>query len=157
MTWDVFLNTVESLRKRQQSSSVSKISLQELVSMCPLNNVRNSNVAAGCISGIYQRFCMNPTNETLLGECHDAYNRTFSASIFKSLGDVCPSWRQGPQSRLCVEAISSFAQVVSIGGGYQLTLTSAHAQEPVQSIFASRVYAPCLTSKSVTCNWSKTD
>ena len=91
VTWTAFLSTTAVLKKRQLLSSVASITTEELVKMCPLNNVVGADVAACCVSGIYRSYCMNPANSTLLAQCHDAYNRAFGASYFKPLGDVCPA------------------------------------------------------------------
>jgi len=109
VTWTPFLNTQVKLRKRQALSTSALVSTAELIRMCPLNNVQNADVAAGCVAGIYNRFCYNPSNPSLLAQCHDAYNRAFGASFFKPLGDVCPAWRKGPLSASCARAIQSFS------------------------------------------------
>jgi hypothetical protein len=160
VTWPSFLNTPVTLRKRQQTSSTAPISTTELVAMCPLDNVTGQNVVAGCIAGIYNRFCLTPSNPTLLAQCHDAYNRVFAASFFKSIGDVCPAWKKGPFSALCATAIKNFSYNLFMGkdpskNDVYLNLNSTHAQQLVSNILAQPKYAPC--QAPVTCSWTRTD
>jgi len=134
---------VASLKKRQSTSSMS---VGDLHNLCPLNNVQNKDVVAGCIVGLYNKFCKDPMN---LIDCHSNYDMVVSASIFKPLG-VCAAWKSGPASSTCMAAITNFKVTL----GY-LTLTSINARDFVSSIFASRVYAPCLPiTGKVVCNWS---
>jgi len=159
VTWAPFLNTPVTLRKRQTLSLSAPISTAELVNMCPLNNVQNADVAAGCVAGIYNRFCYNPADSTLLAQCHDAYNRVFSASFFKPLGDVCPAWRRGPFSASCANAIRSFSYNLlmgydPLGNPVYLNLNSYHAGELVKNIFAQPKFAPC--QAPATCTWVAT-
>ena len=84
VTLGPFLNTAALLKKRQSTSFKASASTAELLQMCPLNDIQGSHVAAGCIAEIYNRFCYNPWNSTLLSQCHDAYNRAFGASTAKS-------------------------------------------------------------------------
>jgi Leucine-rich repeat (LRR) protein len=155
-----FLNTPTNLRKRQVLSSVAPISTDELIKLCPLNNVQSSDVAAGCIAGIYNKFCLWPTNPTLLSQCQDAYNRAFDASIFKSLGAVCPAWRKGPLSNSCATAVSQFSYNYLLGYDLQgapmyLNLNSTNARDLVKTIFGSPKYAPC--QAPVVCSWQATN
>jgi hypothetical protein len=159
VTWEPFMNnTVLSLRKRQVVGTQAPVTTEELIAMCPLNNVQNGDVAAGCAAGIYKRFCTQPFDQNLLWQCHDAYNRAFAASIFKSLGAVCPAWRSGPRSAACSNAISTFSYDYYIGidqntgKAVYLRLGSSHALQLVNNIFASRTYAPCVAP--FTCYWS---
>jgi hypothetical protein len=115
VTFAPFMNTPMQLRKRQTLSSQALISTEDLIKMCPLDNVLGKDVAAGCVAGIYNKFCSNPSDASLLAQCHDAYNRAFGASFFKPLGDVCPAWRKGPLSRSCVTAIKNFSYRYLVG------------------------------------------
>jgi hypothetical protein len=153
-TWDAVFKYTNSLAKRQASST--QVTTADLLKMCPLNNVIGADVAAGCISGIYKTFCQNPLNSALLAQCHDAYNRVFAASYFKPIGDVCPAWMKGPRSGDCTLAISRFTYDFYIGKDTSgqdayLKLNSTHAGFLVNSILASRTYAPCVAP--VTCFW----
>jgi len=157
VTWDVFLTTPVSLRKRQELSTSALTSTQELIKLCDLNTA--GELPAGCISGIYNMYCTSPTNTNLLLQCHDAYNRAFGASKFKAIGDVCPSWKVGPRSPSCLTAVKNFKAQLEMGRNPQtgepiyLTLTATHAEELRKNIFASPRYAPCVTSDKVKCNW----
>jgi hypothetical protein len=146
-----FLNT-PVLLKRQISSSVGTASLDELVATCPLNQVQNANVPAGCLSGIYNNYCRDPFSADLLGKCHAIYEQVFRASVFKPLVEVCPAWKFGPRSQKCVFAISSFRAIVSYGDGRKVALGKTQAQELVNTIFASRTFAPCV-APAPRCNW----
>ena len=158
VTFGLFMDTPVQLRKRQVLSFSASISTEELVRMCPLSNVQGADVVAGCIAGIYNKFCFNPSNATLLRQCHDAYNRVFDASIFKPLGAVCPAWRNGPYSLSCQTAVNNFQHRYLLG--YQkgvaiyLDLNRIHAQELVSNIFGQRKYAPC--QAPVACFWEAT-
>jgi hypothetical protein len=159
VTFAPFMNTAVSLRKREMLSSSTPISTQELLKFCPLDNVLGQDVAAGCIAGIYNKYCYNPFNSTLLNQCHDAYNRAFAASFFKPLGDVCPAWRQGPFSSSCATAVLSFSHQYLVGRdasgvNVYLTLNNTHASELVRNIFAHPKYAPC--QAPVVCSWKST-
>jgi hypothetical protein len=131
--------------------------MEALVKMCPLNNVTNADVAAGCIAGIYMNFCAAPKNTASLTDCHHAYNQVFSNSFFKPLGDVCPAWRSGPYSAQCLRAVSTFTYSYRVGVNQvtgeiiYMKLTSTHASQLVRNVFGSPVFAPCTTPS--TCNW----
>ena len=158
-TWEVFMNTPPVLRKRQQLSSVSPIATSELLKLCPLNNVQSSDVASGCVAGIYSRFCYDLTNSTLLAQCHDAHNRAFTASIFIPLGDVCVAWKNGPFSGTCLATIKGFFYPLYMGKDIDgkdlyLNLNSTHANSLVQNIFRQPRYAPCVAP--FPCNWKAT-
>jgi hypothetical protein len=134
--------------KRNQFSSESAVSLEELLQHCPLNNVQNKDVPSGCVAAIYNKYCTDPADENKLSNCHDAYNKAFGASVFKSLVEVCPSWKKGPQSDSCARAISTFSAVAS---GVQLQ--SHHAQQLNKNIFENSKWAPCRANarKGITC------
>jgi len=133
--------SLSSLYKRSFSSSQA---VEEAYSLCPLNDVKNANVAAGCITGIYNKFCRDTKD---LQSCHSAYDNVVASSIFQPLR-VCAAWRSGPNSMTCASAIQNFLVVTDY-----MTLTSRHAMEFKSSIFASKLYAPCVSTSSVTCNW----
>jgi hypothetical protein len=144
-------------RKRQiLNPNAAPATTEELLNMCPLNNVQGADVAAGCIAGIYKSYCTNSSDTQLLNQCHDAYNRAFAASFFKSIGDVCPAWKQGPRSAPCALAITQFSynyfigKDPSTGRDVFLKLNSTHATQLVGSIFASKTYAPCVAPA---CKW----
>jgi len=139
--WTNFLN-VSPLIKRQLTSSMSA---EELYQLCPLNNVKRKEVVAGCITGIYNKLCKNKSD---LRACQSTYDNIVAGSYFKPLG-VCAAWKFGPWSLDCRAAIESFSFKDS-----QITLTSANANDFVTSIFKSQVYAPCVSTGTVTCNWN---
>jgi hypothetical protein len=153
-----FLITSPRLNKRQVYGTSAPVSTDELMAMCPLNNVLNAGVAAGCIAGIYNKYCYDPSNAALLALCHDAYNRVFAASFFKPIGDVCPAWRKGPRSSACTMAVSTFSYNYFVGKDsatgkdVYLRLTSAHASQLVQNVLAQPKYAPCVAPYPY-CNW----
>jgi hypothetical protein len=166
VTWVPYLNTPALLKKRNIFSSKATLTTEELLKTCPLNSGIGSSagadVAAGCVAGIYQKWCTQPTSSdsTILRQCHDAYNKVFAASIFKSLGDVCPAWKKGPLSNSCAQAIDSFSYSLYMGIGpdgapVYLQLNRAHAFQLVTSTFGSPVYAPCPSILSF-CNWKST-
>jgi len=135
--WTNLLDT-PVLMKRQMSSTMSG---EDLYQLCPLNDVRNSEVVAGCVSGIYNKFCKNLSN---LAPCQSAYDQVVYNSYFAPLG-VCAAWKSGPRSPKCSIAIKSF----NIDLGYTI-LTADQASQFVTTIFGSRVYAPCVLP---TCRW----
>jgi len=135
--WTNLLDT-PVLMKRQMSSTMSG---EDLYQLCPLNDVRNSEVVAGCVSGIYNKFCKNLSN---LGPCQSAYDTIVSQSYFAPLG-VCAAWKSGPKSSKCTSAISTFRVRLDF-----MTLTASHARDFVSSIFGSKTYAPC---SSGSCQW----
>jgi Leucine-rich repeat (LRR) protein len=155
VTVTAFMNTpVTNLkRKRQFLSGQAPVTTDELIAMCPLNNVFGQDVAAGCIAGVYYKYCSNPWDSDLLSQCHDVYNRVFAASIFKSLGEVCPAWKKGPLSASCASAIRSFSYSGTLSG-YQVQLGPMHAQELVKTIIGQPRYAPC--QAPFACNWEMT-
>jgi Leucine-rich repeat (LRR) protein len=145
--WQNYLG-VSGLRKRQFVSSVGELSAEQLYAMCPLNDVRNPEVPAGCIAGIYKYFCADVSTEASLARCHLAYDQVFTVSIFKPLGDVCFAWKKGPTSFECVSAIKEFRYTLPY-----MEVTSAHAGYLVSNILASRTFAPCYDTGSITCKW----
>jgi hypothetical protein len=160
VTFVPFMNTPVQLRKRQSLSSLSSFSTDELLQLCPLNNIQGQDVAAGCVAGIFNKFCCNPFDAMLLAQCHDAYNRAFAASFFRPLGDVCPAWKKGPLSRSCATAIGSFSYRYLIGkdasgASVFMTLDRTHAQELVRNIFGQPKFAPC--QAPFVCSWQSTN
>jgi Leucine-rich repeat (LRR) protein len=151
LTLNAFLRTPVTRKvKRQMLSTSAPVSAAELLKMCNLNNVVGQNVAAGCVAGIYNTYCQTPTNPTLLKQCQDTYDRAFGASVFKPLSDVCPAWKQGPRSAACAAAINSFSRPTFGFNGVSIPLNSGHARELVNTVFASKTYAPCVAA---TCKW----
>jgi hypothetical protein len=161
-----FLNTPALLRKRQTLSSQATLTTEALLKTCPLNSgigsAAGADVAAGCVAGIFQKWCDQPASNdlTILRQCHEAYNKVFAASFFKPLGDACPAWKKGPQSQSCVKAINNFSYSLYQGIGpsgspVYLNLNSTHAADMVKTTFGNPAYAPCPTTLSV-CNWRTT-
>jgi hypothetical protein len=143
------VNTSSSLEKRQQYSTSTDLTPDQLYSLCPLNDVTNPNVAAGCVAGIYQKYCANlPPTFAAYSRCQNTYDKVFDLSIFKPLGDVCPAWRDGPRSAACMRAVSTF----SVNLGY-IVVNSQMAGQLVSNIFGSRLYAPCIDFQGIVCRW----
>jgi len=135
--WTNLMN-VPVLFKRQLLSSMSR---EELYRTCPLNDAQNREVVAGCVAGIYNKFCKNQSN---LVNCQSAYDQVISQSYFAPLG-VCAAWKSGPKSSQCGNAITTFRVQLPY-----TVLTSINARDFVQSILGSKTYAPC---KSSSCIW----
>jgi hypothetical protein len=146
-----FLNT-PVLYKRQATSNQATTSIAELVAMCPLNQVQNADVPAGCLTGIYNKYCREPGNPDQLLKCQETYDHVFRASVFWPLAQACAAWRFGPRSQNCVAAISSFSATITIESNFKMTLGKARAQDLVKTIFASPTFAPCV-APAPTCNW----
>jgi hypothetical protein len=141
-----------SLLKRQQVSSISGYTSQQLYDMCPLNDVTNPNVPAGCVAGIYTKFCagLSPTDAIGYANCRNAYDTVLARSIFNPIGAVCPAWKNGPKSMACAQAIAAF----KVDLGY-IVVTPAIAQNLVVNLIGNPIYSPCVTIPgSVTCNWN---
>ena len=120
--------------------------------MCPLNDVTNPNVPAGCIAGIYKRFCagLAPTDVAGYTNCRNAYDSVLAQSIFAPIGAVCPAWKNGPKSLACAQTIASF----NVDLGY-VVVNSAIAQNLVMNLIGHPIYAPCVTIPgSVRCTWT---
>jgi hypothetical protein len=113
--------------------------------MCPLNNVQNKDVPAGCVAGIYNKYCLNLTD---LGKCQESYDTVVSASIFKPLA-VCAAWKFGPKSFTCADQVAKFSVALDY-----VTLGSTHARSFVSTIFGSQKYAPCVSTSTVKCIWN---
>jgi hypothetical protein len=135
------------LPKRLSTTTSATLTPTQLYALCPLSQITtNSNVAAGCVAGIYMNYCYSlPASEAAYRQCFNVYDQVFSQSIFKALGDVCPKWKFGPSSAECHRAISTF----SYNLGY-MTVTSNMAQQLVDTIFKSK-YAPCANHGSIVC------
>jgi hypothetical protein len=125
--------------------------VDQLLTFCPLDNIQSADVPAGCIAGIYNKYC---TNANTLAECQRYYDIVFAASIFKSLGEVCRAWKNGPRSGECAKAISAFSYDYIVGDDNGVSVTvkvnKFHAQMLVANTLGNRVYAPCISS---TCKW----
>ena len=146
-TWASFMS-ITTLKKRQQLSTAAGLTADQLYALCPLNDVRNPEVPAGCIAGVYNKFCLDISTAEKLDICQSVYNQVFQVSIFKPLGDVCPAWKNGPRSFECANAIRNFKYVLPY-----MVVTSDHAAQLTASIFGSRTYAPCYNIGSITCKW----
>jgi hypothetical protein len=162
VTLGPFMTTPISNRsKRQFLSTFATVSADELYQMCPLNNIQGQDVAAGCIAGIFNKFCRDPSNTGLLKKCHEAYDTVFAASFFRPLGEVCPAWKKGPNSRSCAQAIANFSHRYLLeidpitGGGTYIDLNSSHARDLVRNILGNRMFAPC--QAPFNCAWTATD
>lgn len=138
--WTTLLQ-VPVFSKRQMTSTLSAASLYQ---MCPLNQIQNKEVVAGCIAGIYNNFCRI---SSALAECHSAYNQVVSQSYFSPLL-VCAAWKNGPSSSACSQAILNFYVPLDY-----MTLRSVQANDFVSTIFRSPTYAPCFPSSILKCNW----
>jgi len=139
--WTNLMTIPVSSKKLKRQISSSMMTAEELFKTCPLNNFKNREVVSGCIAGIYNMYCKDPSN---LDKCQSAYNQVISQSYFAPLG-VCAAWKSGPKGMECSKAINSFKVELSY-----ITLTPSHAYDFVSTIFGSRTYAPC---NSVRCNW----
>jgi Leucine-rich repeat (LRR) protein len=147
--WASFLG-VTPLKKRQLLSSTASLTADQLYQMCPLNDVTNPDVPAGCISGIYNKYCVAAkTNDAALAQCQSVYDQVFAVSIFKSIGEVCPAWKKGPFSAECALAIRNFKYDLSY-----MIVTSTHAMNLNKNILAQPVYAPCRNTTTIKCVWT---
>jgi len=152
VTFEPFMNTslITSLRKRQMLSQ--QFSADQLHKLCPSKNSKGQDLYAGCLLGLYNKFCRNPAP---ISQCQDTHYQVWQSSIYKSLGAVCPAWKSGPRSKACTKAVSDFSQKVVSGldasgrPEYQ-TYGPLVAQELVNTIFTSKIYAPCTGSS---CSW----
>lgn len=133
---------------KRQASAPKTLSPEELYALCPLNQV-TSNIASGCIAGVYMKYCYQiPPTEAAFAQCHSVYNQVFSQSIFKTLGDICPAWKKGPRSVECAMAINNFY----VDLGYMI-VTPQMAKNLVNTIFSSKTYAPCVSVGTIVCRW----
>jgi hypothetical protein len=139
--WTNLMN-LPVIRKRSFTSSMN---VDELLQLCPLSRVQD--VPAGCVSGIYNKYCLDRSN---LGSCQSNYDYVIQNSALSPLG-VCAAWKEGPVSRACRDRIATF--YVDLG---YVKLTSIHASSFVNTVLKSQTYAPCVTTSTVTCNWFKT-
>ena len=163
---NTFMSTAPRLRKRETSlqefgrvfkrQMSTTLTTDDLYSTCVLNNVRDPNVPASCLSGVYNKFCRTISTTAQLQECHNQYNLVFSNSIFSELGRICPAWRVGggPRSGPCTTAINNFYKVVTYGSE-NVILTRTNALDLVNTIFGSQTYAPCRNVVgTITCTWT---
>jgi hypothetical protein len=148
--WGTYMSA-PGLRKRQQLSSAIQLTADQLYALCPLNDVQNPEVPAGCLAGIYSKFCKDISTPEKLLNCHSAYDQVFTVSIFKPIGDVCPAWKYGPRSFECAITIRNFKFELPY-----ITVTSDHAANLVRNILASPLYAPCHNTTLTKCNWLAT-
>ena len=51
VTWEPFMKTPVLFRKRQIVSTFAPVSTEELLRLCPLNNITSADVVAGCVAG----------------------------------------------------------------------------------------------------------
>jgi hypothetical protein len=154
---DVLKSSIQYKRPPTDRNVLLGTPTTDLASKCPINNVQGADVAASCISALYNTYCNKPYDPNSLKNCHINYDTVFSNSFFKPLGDVCPAWKRGPKSNDCARAISTFSynylKVDPVTGQKSyLRLDSTHAQQLVTTIFASTTYAPC-PDPAPTCNW----
>jgi hypothetical protein len=145
--WTTFLSIKPSnlLRKRQGTSAMTT---EELLSMCPLNKVNDASVPAGCLTGIYNRFCIDAKDN--FTDCQSRYDTVIGNSFFQPLLQ-CAAWKKGKQSQDCLIAIATFYVKLDYG-----ILTKTHATEFVTTFFGkpneiTSKYAPCVNTETVTC------
>jgi hypothetical protein len=141
--WTNFMAIRPVLKKRQQITN--EMSRDQLYALCPVNQVNSADVAAGCIAGVYQKFCTNPADLSMMAECRNAYNRILTNSAFKVIGEACPTWMSGPRSANCAQAISNFRPVVVENN---IILTADTARQFVENILARPKFAPCVADSS---------
>jgi Leucine-rich repeat (LRR) protein len=146
--WDSFLSSSPALRKRHTTSSSATMTANQLYALCPLNDVQNPEVPAGCIAGVYNKYCRDINSEEKLSQCQSIYDQVFDASIFKPVGAVCSAWKKGPRSLDCATAIKNFRVQLPY-----MVVTSEHAAQLVSNILASQRYAPCYSIGKITCRW----
>jgi hypothetical protein len=145
--WLSYMST-STIKKRQITSSSATLTADQLYALCPLNDVTNPEVPAGCIAGVYQKFCLDISTEAKQAQCQSVYDQVFAVSIFKSIGAVCPAWKKGPRSFDCLTAVKNFQ--------YQLPyilVTSQMAANLTSNILGSQKYAPCYNIGSIFCRW----
>ena len=126
------------------------MSVDDLFALCPLNDVMNPELPAGCIAGLYKKFCTDVDTYEKLSVCQDIYDQVFGASIFNSIGQVCPAWRNGPRSLKCKSTLKNF----KVDLGY-MTVTSEHASNLTSVILGSTKFAPCYDVGGITCRWAE--
>jgi len=149
--WNLAFDSNEIKKRAQLSSGQNKVIPH--VELCPLNDILNPEVPAGCIAGLFKEYCFDIATPTKLARCHTKYNEVLKASIFQSIGEVCPAWKSGPRSLKCRKAVKTFSYDL----GYMM-VTSKHASQFTRNVFESRRYAPCFNSNSNTaCNWEADD
>lgn len=129
--------------KRESSSTVASLTTDQLLKMCPLNNVANQDILAGCVAGIVY-FCQAQTDLT---PCQRYYDTIFSRSIFEPIGANCPAWKSGPNSGNCIKAVETF----SVSLEYT-TVNKDFANFFARILFADQKYAPC-NSIAQKCTW----
>jgi len=132
------------LIKRQASSTVATLTTDQLLAMCPLNNVANQDILAGCVGGIVY-FCQGQTDLT---QCQRYYDTVFSYSIFAPIGANCPAWKYGPRSSQCNTTVNSFS--VSL---QYTTVNKDFASFFAKTLFTNTSYAPCINTTTVKCTW----
>ena len=137
------IGKLEKLVKRESSSTVATLTTDQLLAMCPLNNVANQDILAGCVAGIVY-FCQGQTDLT---PCQRYYNTVFSYSIFAPIGANCPAWKYGPKSSNCNNTVNSFS--VSLD---RTTVNKEFATFFAKTLFTNKEYAPC-NSLVQKCTW----
>jgi hypothetical protein len=145
--WEAYLEN-SPLNKRQFLSIEPSLNASQLFAMCPISDIQNPEVPAGCIAGIYKNFCMDLRTEQKMARCQEAYNKVFLVSIFKPIGEVCPAWRFGPRSLECAAAVRNFKFQLPY-----MTVTSDHAAQLAANVFGSRTYSPCNPIGRISCKW----
>jgi hypothetical protein len=121
------------------ASTVNSTLAEELYKACPAPGSTDQDLSAGCILGIHKKFCVSADPSL---PCREEYLKAFGASIYKKLGETCPSWKDGVASINCVKAYNLFNASVSIGDGQMFRLTRTHARVLVTSLFGNVTYAP---------------
>jgi len=147
LDWSILFNKTDKVAskksKRSQSSNLGKWTPQELYNMCPLNNMKDSTLPAGCVAGIYQRFCRDPRTYV---ECQNAYDSVLSQSYFAPL-KVCAAWYSGPYSADCKTTMQDFRVLLPEGG----SLGPSIAEAFVTTLLANPNYARCPLES---CKWN---
>jgi hypothetical protein len=137
-------------KKRQQTSTGGALNADALFALCPLNDALNPELPAGCIAGLYLKYCLEVDTYGKLAECQKMHDQVFGASIFSSVGKVCPAWKNGPRSLKCKSTLKTF----KVDLGY-MTVTSEHASNLTFVIFGSTKFAPSYDINDIKCRWEE--
>jgi len=148
--WALLFDTVRVTKRQDAVTSSEKLNADTLFALCPLNDIRNPEVPAGCIAGLYKKFCLDVSSHDKLAQCQSMYDQVLSASIIRSVGEVCPAWKNGPRSLKCRAAVKAFSYDL----GY-MVVTSDHISNFTNSILGSPRFSPCMNSNTTTCKWEE--
>jgi hypothetical protein len=149
--WTVLLNSFSlKKKKRQQALTGGRLNTDDLFALCPVIEALNPEPLAGCIAGLYLKYCYEVDTYGKLAECQRKYDQVFGASIFKTIGQVCPAWKNGPRSLKCKSTIKNF----KIDLGY-MTVTREYASNLTSLILGSTKIAPCYDINDIKCRWEE--